>query len=40
VLLVPADLRRMARRRVREPMVAAFVRVARGREGMASAGER
>jgi hypothetical protein len=40
VLLVPADLSRMTQRRVREPVVAALWRVARGREGMASAVER
>jgi hypothetical protein len=38
-LLVP-DLPRMTQRRVREPVVAALWRVARGREGVASAVER
>lgn len=38
-LPVPADLPRMTSRRVQEPAVA-LLRVARGREGMASAVER
>jgi hypothetical protein len=40
VLLVPANLPQMTQRRVRGPVVAAFLRVASGREGMASAVER
>jgi hypothetical protein len=42
VLLVPADLPQMTQRRVRERLVVsvgALLRVARGREGMASAVE-
>jgi hypothetical protein len=35
VLLVPADLTQMTQRRVREPVVGALLRVARGHEGMA-----
>jgi hypothetical protein len=35
-LLVPPGLPRMTRRRVREPLVAALLRVVGGREGMAS----